>query len=128
MRAIRQNEVISTPKGNIHNRIQNSIWRALKSNKGGKTWESLVGYNLKELMAHLEKHFLPAMSWENMGLWHIDHKIPVVVFNFKTAEDLDFRKCWALKNLQPLWKFDNLSKHAKLSKPFQPSLLMAVNQ
>ncbi|GAG78004.1 unnamed protein product, partial [marine sediment metagenome] len=56
------------------------------------------------------------------GEIHIDHKIPVSVFNFSKAEHMDFKKCWALKNLQPLWAIDNQTKNAKLKRPFQPSL------
>jgi hypothetical protein len=83
----------------------------------------LVGYSLDRLRRHLERKFLPGMSWANMGSWHVDHIIPVSVFNFKTAEDVDFKKCWALKNLQPLWAADNMAKKNKLDKPFQPSLV-----
>jgi len=46
--------------------------------------------------------------------------------NIETAKDIDFKRAWDLKNLQPLWKHDNLSKGAKLDKPFQPSLLIAM--
>jgi hypothetical protein len=75
---------------------------------------------------HLEKQFLPGMSWENMGEWHIDHKIPIAAFNFEKPEDIDFKRCWALKNLQPLWKSENCIKGAKIDKPFQPSLNLSL--
>lgn len=121
---IRQRAVCATPRGNINARISASIWHSIKRKKGGRSWEGLLGYDLNRLMRHLEKRFLPGMTWENMGEWHIDHKIPISAFNFQTAEDVDFKRCWALKNLQPLWKVDNLIKNAKLSRPFQPSLLL----
>lgn len=107
--------------------VRSGINRCLIS--GGKlrrrTFEAL-GYSPEELMAHLEKQFLPGMSWENYGKdgWHIDHIIPLSVFNYHTIEDIDFRRCWALSNLQPLWAADNLKKNAKLDKPFQPSLAL----
>lgn len=99
-----------------------------KGSKAGRKWEKLVGYTAADLMAHLEKHFNHGMSWENYGRggWHIDHKIPKSAFNFQTPEDLDFQRCWALENLQPLWEIDNIIKGAKLEKPFQPSLALAV--
>jgi 5-methylcytosine-specific restriction endonuclease McrA len=63
------------------------------------------------------------MNWENYGsYWHIDHKIPISVFNFEKPEDYDFKRCWNLKNLQPLEKFKNMSKGNRLDKHFQPSL------
>jgi hypothetical protein len=86
----------------------------------------VLGYTMDDLKKHLEKQFEPWMSWENHGEWHIDHKIPVSAFNYETVDDIDFKKCWALKNLRPLKAFDNLSKSNKLDKPFQPSLNIAA--
>ncbi len=63
------------------------------------------------------------MSWENYGtVWEIDHKIPIAAFNFERPEDIDFKKCWELKNLRPLEIYKNRSKQARIDKPFQPSL------
>lgn len=112
------------PKMKLNHNMRTSIWRALKSNKNGCHWETLVGYTLGKLKRHLEKQFVEGMTWENYGEWHVDHKIPVSVFNFTKPEHNDFLKCFALCNLQPLWAKDNLSKQAKLNKPFQPSLLI----
>lgn len=106
--------------------ISTGIRDSLKRGKVGYRWESLVGYDVEKLMVHLEKHFLPGMAWENRNEWHIDHKIPQVAFNFQTPQDIDFKKCWALKNLQPLWAADNISKNDSLDKPFQPSLAIGV--
>jgi hypothetical protein len=116
----------NTLKGKLNAHITYGIWRSLKGLKKGCHWEDLVGYTVDQLKSHLEKQFLPGMSWENYGKWHIDHKIPVAVFNITSFQDIDFHKCWALDNLQPMWKIDNLKKHKKLFKPFQPSLAMAI--
>jgi hypothetical protein len=68
------------------------------------------------------------MSWENHGtVWHIDHIIPKSVFNYTDAEHIDFKRCWALKNLQPLWAGENMSKGDSLVKPFQPSLAIGAS-
>ena len=103
--------------------ISTAIRDSLKGNKKGRKWESLVGYTLQDLMKHLKELFEPGMTWQNRGAWHIDHKIPVSAFNFTKPENIDFRKCWALSNLQPLWARDNMRKNRKLIKPFQPSLI-----
>jgi hypothetical protein len=108
----------------LHNRISKGVGRSLKGNKQGRNWELLLGYTCVQLKRHIENLFLPGMSWENMGKWHIDHKIPVSAFNFSAASDIDFKKCWDIKNLQPLWSIDNLKKNDKLSKPHQPSLAL----
>lgn len=114
----------ASPRWRLSNCIRAGIYISLqKGSKNGRHWESLVDFTLDQLKAHLEKQFLPGMTWENHGsVWHIDHKIPVAAFNFQKPEDIDFKRCWALKNLRPLWKKANLSKKAKLDKPFQPAL------
>jgi hypothetical protein len=81
----------------------------------------------KQIKVHLEKRFKQGMTWENYGtVWSIDHKTPVSVFNFGRPEDIDFHICWSLKNLQPLGCAENSQKRAKIDKPFQPSLTIAV--
>lgn len=115
----------NSPKRRLHKRISDSMRQSLRTGKNGKNgraWESLVGYDTETLYRHLEKKFLPGMTWDNFNKWHIDHKIPVDVFNFKTTSDIDFKRCWDLKNLQPLWALDNIRKSNKIETPFQPSL------
>lgn len=90
------------------------VWHCLVNGKEGYSWESTVGYTVNELKQHLEKHFQEGMSWDNYGKWHIDHIIPVSFFQFKSSNDVEFKMCWRLENLQPLWAGDNLSKHDKL--------------
>ncbi len=85
------------PEVRLHQRTTTAIYHALRGNKQGRKWETLVGYTLVRLYKHLEKLFLPGMSWENMGEWHIDHQIPVSAFNFERPDDAGFKKCWALK-------------------------------
>ena len=72
-------------------------------------------YTEEELVSHLETYFTEenGYSWGNMDEWHIDHIRPVSSFNFTTTDCEDFKKCWALSNLQPLWAADNISKGDK---------------
>jgi hypothetical protein len=116
------------PKFALKSRMRSLMYDALKGNKGGKRWQDIVGYSVDDLRRHIEKQFKAGMTWERFlsGEIHIDHKIPVAVFNFTTPDDIDFKKCFALKNLQPMWAVLNISKGAKLYKPFQPSLALAV--
>lgn len=97
-------------------KISAAIYRALKYNSHGKPWESIVGYTLADLKAHLESKFQPGMTWENYGEWHIDHIIPKRVFKFTSIDSEEFRKCWSLKNLQPLWAKDNIRKGSIISE------------
>jgi len=101
-------------KRSIKQRINESmgamIYLALKEKKNGHKWDDLVGYTCEDLMPHLESQFEEGMSWGNKGKWHIDHIIPRSRFNFDSPEDAEFKECWALNNLQPLWAEDNLAK------------------
>jgi len=47
------------------------------------------------------------MIWDNIGLWHLDHFVPVSIANSK--EDILYLNRWF--NLRPLWAVDNLKKH-----------------
>ena len=76
-------------------------------------------------MSHLEASFTDGMTWENYGTyWHVDHIVPLSAHNYKSAEDIDFKKAWALGNLQALEASQNLAKGAKLAAPFQPSFAL----
>jgi hypothetical protein len=113
-----------TARGKLNDNISNRIYCSLHGLKKGKKWESLVGYTVDKLKSHIEKQFTDGMTWDNHGRygWHVDHKIPITAFNFQSPQDIDFKKCWALSNLQPLWWRDNIKKSNKLDCPFQPSL------
>lgn len=116
-----------TPEGRLRNVVSNGLRQTLaKGSKGRQHWEFLVGYTVHQLKHHLEKQFKPGMSWDNYGEWEIDHKIPLSAFNFKTPDDIDFKRAWALKNLQPLWMPENRSKKDHMDKPFQPSLAISA--
>ena len=111
-------------KYNLNHKISYMIWKSLKCNKAGRKWESLVGYNLKDLMRRLKRTMPKGYIWQDFlrGKLHIDHKIPKKAFNFTKPEHADFKKCWALKNLRLLPARENIKKGSKLYKPFQPAL------
>lgn len=94
----------------IHDAVSSAIYDALKKNKNGRSWEKLVDFTLSDLIIHLKKLFQPGMTWKNYGKWHIDHIVPRSKFYFQSADDPEFKKCWALNNLQPLWAIDNIKK------------------
>ena len=116
---------LSTPEGKLAANLLSSMHQSLsKGSKNRRHWEDLVGYTVARLKRHLEKQFKPGMTWENKGKWEIDHKIPVVAFNYERPEDIDFKRCWSLENLQPLWAEENRKKHTNIGRPFQPSLMI----
>ena len=74
---------------------------------------TIVGYTHDNLKQYIESQFKDGMSWSNYGEWHIDHIRPISSFNYTTTDCADFKKCWALENLQPLWDRDNRRKSNK---------------
>jgi hypothetical protein len=115
---------VNQPLGRINKNLGAAISRSLqRGTRLGRTRESVVGYTLLQLKEHLEARFKRGMTWGNYGEWHIDHIIPIAAFNFTTPDCIDFKRCWSLENLQPLWKIENAIKSNKLDRPFQPSLL-----
>jgi 5-methylcytosine-specific restriction endonuclease McrA len=111
-------------KFNLNRKISLAIYRSLRNNKVGKHWENLVGYTLNDLIKYLKKTIPKDYTWQDYleGKLHIDHIIPISVFNFTESEHIDFQRCWALNNLQLLPAKENLIKNNKLLKPFQPAL------
>lgn len=103
----------SEPSFTINERMSAGIRYSLVAGKQGSSWQNLVPYTLTDLVVHLERQFLPGMSWENRGDWHIDHIRPLASFEFTTPDCPQFREAWALTNLRPLWAKDNLSKNAR---------------
>ena len=87
--------------------------RSLARGHSSPSFALLVGYSIAELRAHLERQFRDGMSWEsfNRGEIHIDHITPQRAFNLMCPDE--FRSCWALPNLRPVWASDNLSKGGK---------------
>ncbi|MBZ9888092.1 hypothetical protein LB559_09085 [Mesorhizobium sp. BR1-1-3] len=117
----------STPRGRLESNIRSGMYRGIaKGSKSGRKTFDILGYTVDDLRAHLEGLFQDGMTWENYGEWHVDHKIPLAAHNYVTPDDIDFKRAWAISNLQPLWAKDNLSKNDKLTAPFQPSLALAA--
>lgn len=93
-----------------------AIYTSLKERnveKQSNTFD-LLPYTLEELIEHLEKQFSKGMTWENYGEWYVDHIKPISKFNIKTTEDDEFKECWSLRNLRPLWGEENLTKGNKV--------------
>lgn len=77
------------------------------------SWTKLVDYTIDDLRRHLERQFTKGMSWDNFGEWHIDHIVPIARFTFYSADDEQFRQCWSLTNLRPLWARENMTKGSR---------------
>jgi len=104
------------PVRRINNSMSCGIRQAIKKQKAGLHWESFVNYTIEDLITHLESKFKLGMTWNNYGKygWHIDHIVPKTAFNITSNDCEDFKKCWSLNNLQPLWWIENLRKHNRI--------------
>ncbi len=120
-----QSERLKTDiKFRLNRNVSRLIRKALKGNKAGRRWGSLVGYTLNDLIDRLKNTMPVGYTWKDFlsGELHIDHIIPISAFNFTKPEHTDFKRCWELENLQLLPAKENLIKHNNLDKPFQPAL------
>ena len=98
------------PGYRILSNLRNRLGRAAKGSKSTTTID-LIGCDITTLQLHLKNLFLPGMTWENYGKWHIDHIIPCSSFDMtKIGEQ---KKCFHYTNLQPLWAIDNIKKGSK---------------
>jgi len=102
-----------------------AIRRSLKGMKNGAPLETLVDYDCEKLIKHFESLFTEGMSWDNYGSgkyeWSIDHIIAKSKFNITSVECQEFKDCWSLDNLQPLWHTRNMEKG---DRPMHPKYLI----
>jgi len=116
----------NNPFFKINKLISNGIRSTLQRNnlsKRGRPWETLVTFTAQELKLHLESLFTDGMNWQNQGKngWHIDHILPVELFEYTNTNDLQFKYCWSLKNFRPLWAKENWEKYDFLPNGKQAS-------
>lgn len=98
-------------------RLRASIGRAFRRNWVDKPYrtEALLGCTIIEAKAHIESQFINGMSWENRSTWHIDHSVPIVAFDLRDPEEIQW--CFNYRNLQPLLGRENLKKQATIPNP-----------
>ena len=98
----------SNPLHKIAHALRVRLRRAVKSGSAVKN----LGCSVSELLAHLEGKFVPGMTWDNYGKWHIDHIKPLSSFDLTDPEHLNIACHYS--NLQPLWAADNIRKNDSL--------------
>jgi len=99
----------SDPQYRLKKLLRARLRMALKGLAKSASTMKLVGCSISHLKDHLEKQFLPGMTWKNHGpVWHIDHMMPCASFDLSDPEQQ--RQCCHYTNLQPLWGPENMSK------------------
>lgn len=96
----------------ITSRCRSRISSFLRSRgmRKNKATLAIIGCTWEQLREHLERQFLPGMSWENRRAWHVDHVIPLASAKTET----ECLKLCHYTNLQPLWALDNQKKQARV--------------
>jgi hypothetical protein len=109
----RKNDPIFNFKVLIGSNIRTAFKRGGFS-KTGRTHE-ILGIDFDGFVEHIETQFSEGMTWDNMGEWQLDHKIPISLGNTKD----DTIRLNHYSNFQPLWKIDNILKSNKILPEFE---------
>jgi hypothetical protein len=116
-RKLRMSNPVIRLQHNVSTSVRDAI-RERDGRKSGKTFDHLP-YTVEELKFHIESLWESWMNWDNYGgannsknkSWQIDHIIPHSKFPYKSFDDILFQECWALSNLRPLEKIENIRKN-----------------
>ena len=92
-------------------RLRDAITSRFGATKSASTL-ALLGCGIPDVVRQLEMQFLPGMTWDNYGEWHIDHIRPCASFDLTDPEQQ--KQCFHYSNLQPLWAADNIRKGASI--------------
>jgi hypothetical protein len=111
-----RNRKASDPLYKLVANFRTAIYTVLKESNVDKYghYFDVLQYSPEELINHLEKQFKDDMTWDNYGIWHVDHKLPITSFDIQEMGDEEFMKCWCLDNLQPMWGEENIRKSNKV--------------
>lgn len=98
----------------IKQRLSARIKCALRSeslHKSQKTYE-YISCTYPFLKKWIEYQFDDRMSWDNIGLWHIDHVTPCAAFDLTKTEEAN--TCFNWQNIRPCWAEDNMKKSSHI--------------
>ncbi|CAM8658420.1 hypothetical protein MCEMIEM13_01513 [Comamonadaceae bacterium] len=101
------------PSYAMYHRLKRWMHKHLGSTLPSRKWSKYLGFTTDELRAHIERQFTKGMNWANKGEWHIDHIRPVASFDIQSIDSPEFRDCFGLHNLRPVWATENMRKGAK---------------
>lgn len=111
-------------KRKIRSHATKVLHSCMKHGKRINEFVALFGYKPEKLKAKLMKTIPVGYSWDDYlsSKLHVDHVIPVSVFNYSSTCHIDFSRAWHWKNLQLLTASENNKKSDRLDSSFQPSL------
>lgn len=96
----------------VFNRLKRGVQRCFAELQiDTKGWFKSLSYTTEQLKNHIENQFTDGMNWDNRHDWHIDHIQPLCSFDIKSIHDTEFKECFALRNLRPIWAHHNRMKY-----------------
>ena len=96
----------------IVNALANRANKYIDKNKYNLTHLELIGCSYDELKLYLKTQLKNGMTFDNYGEWELDHIYPISKFNLNNIDEI--KKCFNYKNIQPLWKLENIKKSNKI--------------
>jgi len=115
MRERYQTNAIARIANNLRSSLQAVLARLARRRQ--ERWHSnsrigqLLGCTPAEFRVHIERLFLPGMTWANRGEWHIDHIRQCSEFDL--TDPTQQAACFHYTNLRPLWDDDNRRRQRK---------------
>ncbi len=98
----------------IAKNLRTRLYLAVKK-QGGKKCDStisLTGTDWPTFSSWIQNKFQEGMTWNNYGLWHVDHFKACARFDLTKPDQQ--RECFRYTNLQPLWGAENIKKGSKI--------------
>lgn len=108
----RNEDIIYKIIDNLLSRAQTHLRK--KRIERNMTHMKLIGCTPMYLKKYWESQFKNGMNYDNYGEWEVDHIKPISVYNLHNI--LQLKECFNHKNLQPLWKIENIKKSNKYSE------------
>lgn len=100
---------------NLSERIKSSFNYSfnIKNIKKQKSFLKYTGFRISEYISYLQHDPLFHKYKNNKNLYHIDHIIPISIYDFSNNNDI--KKCWNPENLRIIDSKKNMKKHSKIN-------------
>lgn len=112
LRKKRQERYANDPGYRLRLNLRNRLNAAVRNGCRAGSAVRDLGCTVEAFVAYIANLFLPGMSWENWGKWHLDHIKPLASFDLTDREQ--FLAACHYTNMRPLWSGDNLRKGVRI--------------
>lgn len=116
----RKKRLLEDVNHRIARNLRTRLWCALKRSQLRASAVDNLGCSVEDLKTYITVLFVEGMSWENYGVWQIDHAVPLAFFDLTDPEQL--AKACHYTNLQPMWASENSSKRDRYCGSYRPKV------